>query len=120
MCCRRDGERCELSRQATSEDVCQGAVVYCSVFLPAQVQSVRQELQGLKHLGHRNLARYMDLTYDVDQDNITVQVGGAGGVVRMGVSVLGRLHCTSPVVYGVCCWRQPQQAASGRDAAVLW
>ena len=52
------------------------ACLHVTQFGPAQIQSIRQELQGLKHLGHRNLARYMDLTYDVDQDNITVQVGG--------------------------------------------
>ena len=56
-------------------------------FGPAQIQSIRQELQGLKHLGHRNLARYMDLTYNVDQDNITVQVGGSVGVAG-GVAAL--------------------------------
>jgi len=65
----------------TREAGCHVAVHSVLRCVPAQVQSVRQELQGLKHLGHRNLARYMDLTYDVDQDNITVQVGGAGGVV---------------------------------------
>ena len=56
-------------------------------FGPAQIQSIHQELQGLKHLGHRNLARYMDLTYNVDQDNITVQVGGSAGVAG-GVAAL--------------------------------